>query len=157
MSTAMLAKYPLNHLQHCDLVTCSNKSRGRLTKHHKLVLHDISLMPPCLLPNYPSSCGLEHQALNLLSLSTVASCYLEQLGLYLALLPIHIFCDEFVVYTQLMFVAHPHRTNRTLSDLYDGYFQTDETVRSHLPRIKVELIPIERCVSVLSEYFLSNH
>ena len=114
-------------------------------------------MPPCLLPNYPSSCGLEHQALNLLSLSTVASCYLEQLGLYLALLPIHIFCDEFVVYPQMIFVAHPHWTNRTLSDLYDGYFQTDETVRNHLPYVKVELILIQRDISVVSEYFLSNH
>ena len=44
-----------------------------------------------------------------------------------------------------------------MSDLYDGYFQTDETVRNHLPRIKVELILIQRDISVVPEYFLSNH
>ena len=54
-------------------------------------------------------------------------------------------------------IAHPHWTNCNMSDLYDGYFQTDETVRKHLPRIKVELILIQRDISVVSEYFLSNH
>ena len=67
------------------------------------------------------------------------------------------FCDELLVCPQLIFLARPHWTNRTLSVVYDGYFQTDETARNHLPRIKVELILIQRDISVVSEYFLSNH
>ena len=70
----------------------------------------------------------------------------------------HVFCQTTLhLLVWNIFVAHPHWTNRTLSDLYDGYFQTDETVRNRLPRIKVELILIQRDISVVSEYFLSNH
>ena len=103
-------------------------------------------MPPCLLPNYPSFCGLEHQALK--PIKSFNCCFLLLRTTWS--LPCRTSFLDFVLWWT-------HWTNCTMSDLYDRYFQTDEIVRNHLPRIKVELILIQRSISVVSEYFLSNH
>ena len=103
-------------------------------------------MPPCLLPNYPSFCGLEHQALK--PIKSFNCCFLLLRTTWS--LPCRTSFLDFVLWWT-------HWTNCTMSDLYDRYFQTDEIVRNHLPRIKVELILIQRHISVVSEYFLSNH
>ena len=116
----------------------------------------MSLMPPCLLPNYPSFCGLEHQALK--PIKSFNCCFLLLRTTWS--LPCRTSFLHFVLWWThgvSSIIAHPHWTNCIMSDLYDGYFQTDETVRKHLPRIKVELILIQRGISVVSEYFLSNH